>query len=100
MGMQFVKCENCQCWNQDHWVYDNEKLTLGKEKNCLFGICQRHAPTVFAVNTNSPSRSYYLKIPFSKRTFPIGIYQFSVSQRVLPSMRYDEGCWEGIPKDE
>ena len=61
--MEFINCENCQCWNQNHWVFDkniNKNPPSNQtEGNVKFGVCQRHAPFV-ASQGSHPNSNYFL----------------------------------------
>ena len=95
MTPEFVRCDECQCWTTDHWVF-KEEAGKGKIKNPNFGICQRRAP-IQAGETYGNWNILYTRI--FGIMIPIGIYTWGKRNRVLPSKRFDEGCWEGIRKD-
>ena len=94
--MEFINCKDCQCWSQDHWAV-TKKAEGEKPKNDNFGVCQRHAPSIYGINQGRSQTGYYLIL--FKKTFPLGFFSFNEKIRVTPYMRYDEGCWEGIKKD-
>jgi hypothetical protein len=95
-GPEFVHCGWCQCWNKKHWIFD-EETKKGKKYNELFAICQRRAPVV-AGEGHGAWNTFYLNI--FKIMIPIGIMAYSQRTAVLPTKRFDEGCWEGIRKEK
>ena len=73
--MQKVKCKKCKCWNKKHFIY-KEMADQGAQIEDGIGICERHAPMQQYLNpvmTGPP-------------------------QKLFPTTRQDEGCWEGIAK--
>lgn len=95
MTPEFVQCNQCQCWNQEHGVYEEEMKRDGRIKNPNFGICQRHAPGILTQAIRETSH-IYLKI--FRKIIWTGISIYRQNTRCLPHMREDEGCWEGVKK--
>ncbi len=95
MNPEYVQCDECQCWNLKHWVFD-EEAKAGRKHNELFGICQRRAPAQAGESHKAWSMLY---LHIFKFMIPTGIAMYRQRTTLLPTKRYDEGCWEGIRKD-
>ncbi len=94
MDMQYVKCENCQCWSPDAFeLKDDPKDDPNYTRR---GICARHAPASLAVMPNI--HVYYVRI--FGRWFKTGITRYNISNTgIRCTMRRDQGCWEGVPRN-
>jgi len=94
MKQEFVQCDQCECWNQEHWVYYEE---VPHKKNELWGVCQRHAPHM-GHEIHKAVSSFFIGV--WGHYMPIGILKNNPLNRVLSQTRYNEGCWEGIKKPD
>lgn len=97
MKPEFVQCDECQCWTKEHWVRKEELERDGRIANPNFGICQRKSPHHMGVNSQREFSHIYIKA-FGK-SIHTGIMIYRQNVRVIPNMREDEGCWEGIRKE-
>jgi hypothetical protein len=87
--MEYVKCENCQCWDTESFI----KLFAGLPGiNGKTGFCRRHAPrpttAIYAI-------SCIAKMFLFKTTYSAYVQNLMVQ----PQTMHDVGCWEGIKKD-
>ena len=88
--MEYVKCEDCKCWDKEHWLIKDDKRYDGK-----FAVCNRHAP---AMNPGALKQTTKYIFKEGEDEGSRDAMYISQTQRGVPSTRYDEGCWEGVSK--
>lgn len=85
--MEFVKCEECVCWNQALLRKDTSK------SKTVSGYCMRHAPR--------PSISVLMLRCIAGLLWFKTDYNIAVLHTLMiPQTEREFGCWEGIRKEE
>lgn len=87
--MEYVKCENCQCWDEERGYIETKRDD--------WGLCTRRAPN--SVYSMPKTSMYLFAVPFTKKIRSLRILKDNISfTSNFSGMPKNAGCWEGIPK--